>query len=207
MERLAELEDNSVDCIITDPPYGVSYRSLSHKLRLRSIANDGKEAYDLLDKALSIAVGKLKKNSHVYIFTNWQAYPSMRAVAEKYLTLKNVLVWDKGAGTRGDLKGKYSFRHELIMFFHNGRWHLNHGRDSNILAFAKLPSNHMQHPTEKPVALLEYLISKSTQEGETVLDMFMGVGSTCLAAKRLKRQYIGIELEQTWFTVAQARLA
>jgi site-specific DNA-methyltransferase (adenine-specific) len=65
----------------------------------------------------------------------------------------------------------------------------------------------MQHPTEKPVKLLQYLITKSTAEGETVLDLFMGSGSTCLAAKQTKRKYIGIEINKTWFDVARARLA
>jgi DNA modification methylase len=80
-------------------------------------------------------------------------------------------------------------------------------RDANILQFDKVPANHMRHPTEKPVKLLKYLITKSTAKGEMVLDMFMGSGSTCLAAKQLNRKYIGIELEKVWFDVAQTRLS
>ena len=64
----------------------------------------------------------------------------------------------------------------------------------------------MQPPTEKPVTLLQYLIEKSTSVGETVLDMFMGSGSTGVAAKAAARQFIGIELEQVFFDIAAQRL-
>ncbi len=207
LEVLRDLPDESVDCIITDPPYGIKYQSLSKSLPKTTVANDGPEAYSLLDTALAIAVRKLKFNSHVYIFTNWQAYPAMRAVAERYFTLKNLLVWDKGVGTRGDLRGNYSFQSENIMFFHHGRRLLNNRRDGNILHFAKVPSNHMQHPTQKPIALLKYLIEKSTNVGETVLDMFMGSGSTCVAAKSLQRNCVGIDIDEGCYEVAKGRLA
>ena len=62
------------------------------------------------------------------------------------------------------------------------------------------------HPTEKPVSLLKYLIGKSTNEGETILDMFAGSGSMCVAAQNLKRNYIGIEVDETWYRVARKRL-
>jgi site-specific DNA-methyltransferase (adenine-specific) len=205
---LPGLADNSINCIITDPPYGISYKSLSHKLKLKSIANDGKEAYGILDRALSIAVRKLKNGHHIYVFTNWQAYPSMRDVFERYFTLKNLITWDKGSGTRGDLKGNYGYRTELIMYGCNGekRNPLFGRRDDNILFFKKVPSVHMQHPTEKPVELLKYLIEKSSAAGDTILDMFAGAGSTLVAAKELGRRYVGIELEKTWYDVAARRL-
>jgi site-specific DNA-methyltransferase (adenine-specific) len=204
---LASLPDGSIDCIITDPPYGIQYQSRSHALPLSRIANDDERAYKLLEQALALAWCKMKYNRHLYIFTNWQAYAPMAEVVKKYFTLKNVLVWVKNNRTRGDLKGNYGYQHELVLYAHKGRRHLVGNRDGNILQFDKVPSNHMQHPTEKPVKLLEYLIAKSTTKGEVVLDMFMGVGSTCLAAKQLGRRYIGIELEPAWFNIALARLA
>lgn len=206
LEVLSSLPDNSIDCILTDPPYGINYLSRSHSLALTRIANDGQEAYELLDKALSLAYQKLKPDRHVYIFTTWQAYEPMAAITRKYFNLKNVLIWAKNNRTRGDLKGNYGYQHEMIFYAHKGRRHLFGKRDGNILSFAKVATQAMQHPTEKPLRLLEYLISKSTQEGETVLDMFMGSGSTCVAAKQTNRKYIGIEMEPVWFQVAQERV-
>jgi site-specific DNA-methyltransferase (adenine-specific) len=104
------------------------------------------------------------------------------------------------------LKGNYGYQYEMILFAHKGRRYLNGSRDANILHFDKVPTQAMRHPTEKPIKLLEYLISKSTFEGEVVLDMFMGSGSTCVAAKQTHRHYIGIELEKEWFDVALSRV-
>lgn len=206
LEVLASLPDNSIDCILTDPPYGINYLSRSHTLALTRIANDGQEAYTLLDKALALAYQKLKPDRHIYIFTNWQAFEAMAPIVRKYFTLKNRLVWAKNAWTRGDLKGNYGYQDEEILYAHKGRRHLFGKRGGTILSFAKVATQKMRHPTEKPVELLKHLIEHSTQPGEMVLDMFAGVGSTCVAAKELGRRYIGIELEPTWFKIAEERL-
>lgn len=206
LKVLETIPDDSIDCLITDPPYGVSYKSLSHSIPKTTIANDGPEAYSLLDKALAIAVKKLKINSHIYIFTNWQAFAQMELIVRKYFNVKNMIVWVKNNVTRGDLKGNYGYRHELILFAHKGRRYLNGRRDGNVLAFNRVPTKAMLHPTEKAVSLLEYLILKSTNEGEMILDPFMGSASTCVAAKNLGRNYIGIELERVWYDIARQRL-
>ena len=67
-------------------------------------------------------------------------------------------------------------------------------------------SNASKHPTQKPVALLEYLIRTYTNEGDMVLDNCMGSGSTCIAAINTNRHYIGIEKEQRFFDIAQERI-
>lgn len=208
LEILEALPDNSVDCILTDPPYGINYRSRSCSLVLTKIANDGKEAAaHLLDRTLAIASRKLKPDRHVYIFTNWQAFEAMAPIVRKYFTLKGAMAWVKNTWTRGDLKGNYGYQYEMILFAHKGRRWLFGKRGGDVLPFDKVSSHLMQHPTEKPVKLLEYLIEKSTLPGEMVLDMFMGVGSTCLAAKNKARLYTGIELQPEFFKVAQERLA
>jgi site-specific DNA-methyltransferase (adenine-specific) len=207
LEILPTLLDDSIDLLLFDPPYGVNYKSLSKSMAKTTIANDGPEAYSLLDKALAIAFKKLKLNSHIYIFTNWQAFAPMAEVVRKHFILKNVLVWVKNNTTRGDLKGNYGYQHEMVLYAHKGRRYLNGRRDGNVLVFNRVGTKARSHPTEKPVSLLEYLILKSTNEGETVLDMFAGVGSTCVAAKNLGRNYIGIELEKVWCDIARERLA
>src|SRR5438309_5373962 len=118
LDVLGRLPDGSIDCIITDPPYGIRYRSRSHALPLARIANDDERAYDILEQALAIAWRKLKPNSHLYIFTAWQAYERMAAITRKYFNLKNVLIWAKNNRTRGDLKGNYGYQHEMILYAH-----------------------------------------------------------------------------------------
>jgi site-specific DNA-methyltransferase (adenine-specific) len=207
LDILPTLEDESVDLLITDPPYGINYQSRSHSLALTKIANDkGDEAYSLLDKVLAIAAQKLKPDRHVYIFTNWQAFEGMAPIVRKYFKLKGALAWIKNNRTRGDLKGNYGYQYEMVLYAHKGRRWLFGKRDSDVLQFSKVPTQAMQHPTEKPVALLKYLIEKSTLPGEVILDPFMGSGSTGEAALASDRRFIGIEMEPVWFPVAKKRL-
>jgi len=205
---LHTIPDNSVDCIITDPPYGLNYVS-EHKIILDDpLANDSEqEALQVLDEALSIASQKLKDNSHIYIFTNWKVYPQTMPIVAKYFDVKNILVWEKNNWTSGDLEANYGQIHEFIIFAHKGRRHLNGHRDASVLHFKRVPENTPnRHPMEKPVGLLSYLIEKSTAEGETVLDMFMGSGSACVSAKNTKRKYIGMEIDEQWYARACERI-
>src|SRR5215472_8643637 len=208
LDVLGMLPDNSVDLILTDPPYGINYMSRSKSLPLTKISNDkASEAYELLDRVLALAEKKLKPDRHVYIFTNWQAFEGMAPVVKKYFKLKGALAWIKNNRTRGDLKGNYGYQYEMVLYAHKGRRWLFGTRDSDVLYFDKVPTQYMQHPTEKPIKLLEYLIGKSTAVGEVVLDMFMGSGATCVAAKEAGRGYIYIDSEPLFFEGAKARLA
>lgn len=210
VQLLGGLQDNSIDCILIDPPYGINYKSLSHKLPKVTIINDGFEAYALLDKALAAAHPKLKDGCWAFIFTNWKAYPSMAAITERYFPIKNLLIWEKNAWTRGDMRGNWGYQHELVMAARKGetkiRRLLNGKREGNILKYKKLPTNYMVHPTEKPIEMLKYLIEKSTNPGDTVLDFFMGSASCGAAAKQANRNFIGMEIDPVWFKVAQERL-
>jgi site-specific DNA-methyltransferase (adenine-specific) len=210
VERLAELADNSVDCILTDPPYGYNYLSKSKTLPLVRIANDRAEAYPLQDRALAAACPKLKDGAWAFIFTNWQCYPAMAGIVSRYFPIKNVLIWHKNAWSKGDLKGNWGYEHEFIIAARKGatrvRRFLHGKREGNVLPFKKVPTQAMQHPTEKPVELLTYLIEKVTQPGEVVLDMFAGVGSTGVAAQHAGRRSILIELQAEWARIAAERL-
>ena len=77
-------------------------------------------------------------------------------------------------------------------------------RDGNLLPFSKISGRN--HPTEKPVPLMQYLISKFTEKGETVFDGFMGVGSTGVAAEQIQRDFIGVEIDEEYFSIANKRL-
>jgi site-specific DNA-methyltransferase (adenine-specific) len=207
LDILPTLKDESVDLICTDPPYGIDYRSRSHSLPLQKIAGDkGHEAYNLLDKVLAIASKKLKLDRHIYIFSNWQAFEGMAPIVKKHFKLKGAMAWIKNNRTRGDLKGNYGYQWEMVLYAHKGRRWLFGKRDSDVLQFDKVPTQAMQHPTVKPVALIKYLIEKSTAPGEIVLDPFMGSGSTGEASMKSGRGFIGIDMEPTWYNVAKKRL-
>ena len=79
------------------------------------------------------------------------------------------------------------------------------GYPRQVLDFGN-PNNNVLHPTQKPVELMEYLINTYSLEGQTVLDFTMGSGSTGVACKNLKRKFIGIELDETYFNIAKERI-
>ena len=105
----------------------------------------------------------------------------------------------------GDLKGSYAPKYEMIIFAHKGRRILNGFRYADIIQ-AKRTGN-KYHPTEKPTDLLELFINNSTDESNTVLDCFMGSGSTGVACINTNRKFIGIELDNTYFNIARERIS
>ncbi len=205
LEQLEKIEDNSVACLIIDPPYGIDYQS-NHKLAKHDkISNDKDEAFELLDKSLERVKPKMKENSHVYIFTTWKVYEQVKPIIEKYFEVKNCLIWNKNNWSMGDLEGNYAEKYEMIIFARQGnRRLLGDKRPINVLDFARTTNSN--HPTEKPVDLLKELIKNSTVEGETVLDYFAGSGSTMVAAKELNRNPIGIEFDENYIDVIKGRL-
>ncbi len=205
LEQLEKIEDNSVACLIIDPPYGIDYQS-NHKLaRHDKISNDKNEAFELLDKSLAKVKPKMKEDSHTYIFTTWKVYEQVKPIIEKYFCVKNCLIWNKNNWSMGDLNGNYAEKYEMIIFATQGKRRLlGDKRPINVLDFAR--TSNLNHPTEKPVDLLKELIKNSTVEGETVLDYFAGSGSTMVAAKELNRNPIGIEFDESYIDVIKGRL-
>jgi len=193
LKELSKIDDGVVDCLIIDPPYGIDYQSNRRKEKHSKIINDKDEAFDLLEKTLNISKQKLKKNSHIYIFTSWKVLDNVKPIVEKYFDIKNCLVWNKMHHGSGDLVGNYAEQYELILFAKQGKKKLcTDFRPINILEYSR--TNNDEHPTQKPVDLLRELISNSTQQGELVLDCFAGSGSTLKAARQEGRKWIGIEI-------------
>lgn len=205
---LETLPDNSIDLLLTDPPYGLDYESEHREVNpFGKITNDRlEETLSVVNEALTVASRKLKTNSHIYVFCSWKTYPSLLPVISRYFQVKNLLVWVKNNWTAGDLDANYGQIHEFILFAHKGRRHLNGRRDASVLHFDRALDNGRLHPTEKPVPLLEYLIEKSSLPGEVVCDPFAGVASTCVAAKNKGRKYLGIEVEKRWYELGLERL-
>ena len=104
----------------------------------------------------------------------------------------------------GDLKGDFAPKVEFILFLHKGRRLINGKRDPNILKFAR--TGNVNHPTEKPVDLCEYLISKFSESGDVILDPFMGSGTTGVACINTGRDFLGIELDKEYFEIASNRI-
>ena len=187
-----------VDLILTDPPYGITYVSNSGAGKgTKPITNDGAR----LSLRLYRSVFPLLRADHVLWFTRWDAWPDVWVEMGQWFPLRGMLVWDKGTPGMGDLN-HWGLSYELIASAGTGK--ISGGRDGSILRHNGVPHGSRIHPTEKPVALLAYLIGKL--EARTILDPFAGSGSTLYAARSLGRKAIGIEFDEAYCEAIARRL-
>ncbi len=202
LERMKEIPDGSVDMILTDPPYGMDFQSNHRKTKYAKIKGDSN--LDWLGDWCSELYRVAADNTAHYIFCSFHHVDKFKQALEKQFKIKNVLIWEKNNTSMGDLKGDFAPKYEMIIFVHKGRRFINGKRDANILKFSKTKNE--LHPTQKPVDLLQYLTEKFSDEGQTILDPFMGSGSTGIAAKNLNRKFMGIEMDEGYFEIAKKRI-
>jgi len=197
-------DGKKVNCILVDPPYGIDHHSnrrldKSDTLTKKGIRND-KDNIDLLTQSIELSYNCLEDNAHMYWFTRWDKLDEQLPILKAYYNIKNVIIWDKGNHGSGDLTGAYGNRYECIVYGMKGRRQLNvvdgKQRHDDILTYSKIPASRLIHAHQKPLELLEFLILKSTNEGETILDMFSGVGSVLCASEKNNRSCIAIELDE-----------
>ena len=201
-EFIETMESKSVDLLLVDTPYGMDFQSNRRKQKHIKIANDN-NLYWLPDWLIQIK-RILKDEAHAYIFCSNHFVDVFVSEIKKQLPFKNILIWQKNNHGSGDLKGDFAPQYEMIIFCSNGSKKLNGRRDSNIIK-AKRTDNE-NHPTEKPVNLMEYFIEKSTKPNDLVFDCFMGSGATALATHNIDRRFIGCEIEKVHFDTAVKRV-
>jgi DNA modification methylase len=221
LERLAELEDGSVDLIVTDPPYGISYTNNRRKVKGKIKTEDGilndTDNNDFLEKVINECFRVLKDGRHFYWFGRFDALPEQIInIKEAGFKLKNQLIWLKNNHGTGDLFYSYGSKHEVIIYGIKRTsqkikplllQELNGTkRHTDILEFGKVSKKDMIHDHQKPVELIEFLIQKSSLEGDVVLDPFAGSASTAIACKNLNRNFIGTELDTEIFKDAIKRI-
>lgn len=216
-EILLELQPlTTVDLVITDPPYGIDYLSKARKTTvtnehgvdlLGKIANDTTDTFDtLVDAVIDAILPMLPEEAATYWFmAPLQLDTVMPMIRKVGLDIANLLVWDKGQATMGDLKTTYGRYWEAIIYARKGKPVLLGGRDRDVLRFLRGNSKEYLHPTQKPQNLLRYLISR--HPSTMILDPFMGSGTTLRAAKDLNRKAIGIEIDEKYCDMAARRVA
>lgn len=194
IDELRKMPDESVDVVITDPPYGINYVSNWYKEKnpFSKIVNDDK-LFLPLDELLRV----VKEDGVVFSF-----FSQKKPIAD--CRVKDVLIWVKNNWSAGDLTGSFGNQYEPIAFIPKEGFKLKTFRLSNVIFEKRVLPKY--HPTEKPTAVIEHLLEASTKEGDTVLDPFMGGGSTGVACAKLKRNFIGIEIDENYFKNAEKRL-
>lgn len=175
------------ELVVTDPPYGMAFRSNYRTIRHESIEGDEALPVDLIWLAIS------KATRAAYVCCRWDNLAQMPPP-------KSVIAWVKNNWSMGDLKHEHGRQWEAVCFYPQGG-HEFVRRLPDVIT-ADRTGNDL-HPTEKPVDLFATLIAAN--QGATVLDPFMGSGTTLVAAKNLGRKAIGIETEERYCEIAAER--
>ena len=197
------LDDDSVDCVITDPPYGIDYDATHHEgidESNYSASIEGDKIEDtvaLWHDFLSEVSRVVKPGGHVYCFTANNRIPELQPAVESHLTWKNKLVWVKNNKTISPQSDdNYMWGYEEAFYAVNGdSGNSLNGWPNNVLEFDGVESGEYDHPTMKPVPLIAHLMENSTHEGDRILDPFMGSGTTAVAAIQNDREYVGFEVD------------
>jgi DNA modification methylase len=191
------MDGEKADMVFTDPPYGYSYDSNHQKVnKHKMLKNDDK----ILDFWVPLKKA-MHKNSSVFICGSFQTIFKWFDKFDENFNFKNMIVWKKNNWSMGDLKGAFAGQHEIILFGHKGKVNLIGNRDSDIWEFDRVPPK--LHPTMKPIALIEYAISKVPSK--KVLDLFLGSGSTLIACEKTNRRCYGMEVDAKYINVILKR--
>ena len=194
LEILPQLPDGCVDCIVTDPPYGIGYSTGHGGEQWGDGAIRGDHDTSQRDAALELVDGM-----PCVCFGTWKQDRPKKTLA--------LLVWDtKGALGMGDLRIPWKPSHQEIYVSGNPNGFCGH-RSSDVISHPPVQSlarNGRVHPMQKPVGLIMELLRKL--RGKNILDPFMGSGTTGVACVKLGRKFIGIEIEPTYFDIAVKRI-
>jgi adenine-specific DNA-methyltransferase len=207
---ILKIETGSIDCIITDPPYGVDYGTGSG----RGGSNDdfGDDPVETLALLRSITIELrrvLKPSGHVYAFfsTNLWAETINIWKAAGFDVQNQPCIWVKPGNATGvgDWDHHFAGAYEPFLFATNDTRRLAFKR-KNVFTYEADSPQSRHHPTQKPVELLRELIQLSTSPNDIILDPFAGSGSTLVAASQLRRKFVGIELNNHFHKIALKRL-
>lgn len=176
-----------VDAVVTDPPYGMSFKSNYRVIEHREIANDNDDK--LLKWACQIETGHSK-----YVFCRWDNIYEMPKP-------KSLITWVKNNWSMGDLRHEHARQTEVALFYDGPEHEWGCGRPTDVVMAARTGNEY--HPTEKPVELMQKVL-KWTKG--VIVDPFMGSGTTGVACVKMNRHFIGIELDPDYFQIAVQRI-
>ena len=226
LERMKEIPSGSVDMVLTDPPYGTTACKWDSIIPLEPMWEQLKRVIKpngaiVMTASQPFTTTLIASNMKMFKYNmTWiKERPSNPALAKKrplnYTEDVCIFYFKKPKYnpqmTLRDNKNKRNNRNEKFSTESSAK--MGDSFNKQGMSDYCYPKNYMnfnvqrgKHPTQKPVALMEYLIKTYTNEGETVLDFTMGSGTTGVAAKNLNRDFIGIELDETYFNIAKARI-
>ncbi len=206
---MKQIENESIDLIVTDPPYLIKYKTNRRKNKdhdfCSEILNDDNE--QLIIDYIKECYRILKNNTAMYMFCNCDKVDFFKQELENAgFKIKNMIIWVKNNWTAGDLKAQFGKQYEIIFLVNKGRKCFNGKRITDIWMFDRISGKKQLHQNQKPVDLLKQCILKHSDENDIIFDGFMGSGSTGVACIETNRKFIGVELDKKYFEIAKERI-
>ena len=217
-EKMKLLPSNSVDLILCDPPYNLAnYSTGNMNFSWRAEINNDVAKWDekpLEPKSLVDEFKRvIKPTGNIFIFTSYNLIGKYHEVFDPVFDTFQFMVWHKTNPVPNIRKSSFLNSCELIVCLWNKGHTWNFTKQNEMHNFIESPIcmgterlKHPKHPTQKPVKILEHIINIASNENNIVLDMFMGVGSTGIAALKQNRKFIGIEIDNLYFNAAKERI-
>ena len=208
LEGMKRIPDGSVNLIVTDPPYLINYKTGHRKDKTHRfndvILNDDNE--QLITDYVKECYRILKEDSAMYLFCSSHKVDFFKRELEKEFSIKNMIIWVKNNHTAGDLESAFGRKYEIVFLVNKGQRKFNGERLTDIWEFPRVSGDGQLHQNQKPIELIKRCIEKHSNVGDVVFDGFMGSGTTAAAALDTNRNYIGFELDEYYFNVAEKRL-
>ena len=232
LEVMKGIPDGSVDAIITDPPYGttackwdsvIPFEPMWKQLKRIIKPNGAIVLFGSEPFSSALRMSNIKNYKYDWV---WDKVSKTNGMNAKYQPLRQTELisvfykkcryypimkegkqWSRGGVSKIDKTTKYYQQKGDIILGKNKSDETNIKYPSNLIRFSNADKADRTHPTQKPVALMEYLIKTYTTEGEIILDFTCGSGTTLLSCKKLNRRYVGIEKEKKYCDIAEKRLS
>lgn len=192
LDLMKYIPDKSIDITITDPPYGISFQSNHRKIKYNKIINDNQNK-GMMDITFLEDIFRITSKA-VYIFCRWESI-------KLFENITSVLVWIKNNWSMGDLKHEHGRQWEAIIFYAM-QDHEFQKRLPDV--FFSCRTGNELHPTQKPVSLIEKLIT--CNKGNLIFDPFSGSGTTAIACINTGRKYICIEKDKEYYDISCKRV-
>jgi len=195
--------NNSIDLIVTDPPYFIPAKHYETRRNFRRNFGDLGILESFFGMFFKELERILKEDGSFYMFCNGQTYPLFFYYSYFFTKSTRPIIWNKKTAYLG-----YGWRHqhEIILWGEMPNARKIETGDGDIINCKTVPVNERKHPAEKPIDLIGKLIKKSSKENDIICDPFMGSGTTILAAKKLNRRYIGIEINPQYMLIAENKI-
>jgi site-specific DNA-methyltransferase (adenine-specific) len=225
LERMKEIESGSVDMVLADPPYGTTACKWDSIIPLepmweqlkRIIKSNGAIVMTASQPfTTTLIASNMTMFKYCWVWDKVKPSTGLHAKITPLRSTEDIVIFGKEkilynpqmVSKKLRVEDKNDSNGEAFGGVRVKRKHDNNGLGypKNLLTISNANQKNRQHPTQKPVALMEYLIKTYTNEGETVLDFTMGSGTTGVAAKNLNRKFIGIELDPGYFEIAKRRI-